>query len=145
VRTYPAGTDVTVACQARGSAFGTTTVWDKLTDGSYVTDFRVDTPSDTGFSAPVARCRYPCQVTIADGANQRGGPGASYAVTGRLPGGALAWVVCQQAGLGQDLRRALGLGRLRRQPGRDRLQQTRAPLLTPALPPLALAAAAALD
>ena len=98
VTAYPAGTDVTVACQAPGSAFGTTTVWDKLTDGSYVTDFRVDTPSDTGYSAPVARCRYPYQVTPANGANQRGGPGASYAVTGRLPAGALAWVVCQQAG-----------------------------------------------
>jgi len=98
VATYPAGADVTVACQAPGSAFGTTTVWDKLTDGSYVTDFRVDTPSDTGYSAPVARCQYPYQVTPGNGANQRGGPGASFAVTGRLPGGALAWVVCQQAG-----------------------------------------------
>jgi uncharacterized protein YraI len=98
VTTYPPGTDVTVACQAPGSAFGTTTVWDKLTDGSYVTDFRVGTPSDTGYSAPVTRCRYPYQVTSANGANQRGGPGASHAVTGRLPGGALAWVVCQQAG-----------------------------------------------
>jgi uncharacterized protein YraI len=98
VRAYPAGTDVTVACQAHGSPFGLTTVWDKLTDGSYVTDFRVDTPSDTGYSAPVARCRYPYQVTPGNGANQRGGPGVSYAMTGRLPGGALAWVVCQQAG-----------------------------------------------
>ena len=48
------------------------TAGDKLPDGSYVTDFRVDTPSDTGYSAPVARCQYPYQVTPGNGANQRG-------------------------------------------------------------------------
>src|SRR4249920_2503841 len=98
VKVYQAGAGVPVVCQAPGSTWGTSNVWDKLTDGTYVPDFRVDTPSDTGYSAPVARCRYPYQVTPGNGANQRGGPGASYAVTGRLPGGALAWVVCQQTG-----------------------------------------------
>jgi uncharacterized protein YraI len=98
VKTYPAGAGVAVVCQAPGSTFGTTQVWDKLTDGTYVTDFRVDTPSDTGYSAPVTRCRYPYQVTAAGGVNQRAGPGVAYAVTGQLPGGSLAWLVCQQAG-----------------------------------------------
>jgi uncharacterized protein YraI len=98
VKTYPAGAGVTLVCQASGSTFGTTKVWDKLSDGTYVTDFRVDTPSDTGYSAPVTRCRYPYQVTASNGANQRAGPGGSYSITGRLPGGSLAWVVCQQAG-----------------------------------------------
>ena len=96
VRTYRAGTGVTVVCQAPGP--GTTAVWDKLTDGSYVTDARVDTPSDTGYSAPVTRCRYPYQVTAGHGANQRGGPSVSAPLTGQLPGGSLAWVVCQRAG-----------------------------------------------
>ena len=92
-------------------------------------------------------------MTPGNGANQRGGPGASYAVTGRLPGGALAWVVCQQTGG--------WVGRTRvwdkipdghwvsdayvATPGRDGLQPTHAPLLTRALLPLALAAAPALD
>jgi glycoside hydrolase-like protein len=96
VRTYRAG--VTVVCQAPGSSVGTTTVWDKLTDGSYVTDARVDTPSGTGYSAPATRCRYPYQVTAGHGANQRGGPSVSAPLTGQLPGGSLAWVVCQRTG-----------------------------------------------
>jgi hypothetical protein len=98
VATYPAGTEVTVACQAPGSVFGATTVWDKLTDGSYVADARVGAPSGTGHGAPVTRCRYPYQVTAGRGANQRGGPSVSAPLTGRLPGGSLAWVVCQRAG-----------------------------------------------
>ena len=98
VKAYPAGAAVTVVCQAPGSTFGTTPVWDKLTDGSYITDFRVDTPSDTGYSALITRCQYPYQVTPGTGANQRGGPGVSYPITGSLPAGSLAWVTCQQAG-----------------------------------------------
>ena len=97
VKAYPAGAGITVVCQAPGSSVGTT-VWDKLTDGSYVTDVRVDTPSGTGYSAPVTRCRYPYQVTAGHGANQRGGPSVSAPLTGQLPGGSLAWVVCQRTG-----------------------------------------------
>jgi hypothetical protein len=97
VKTYPAGAGVTVVCQAPGSGDGPT-VWDKLTNGSYVADARVGTPSGTGHSAPVTRCRYPYQVTAARGANQRDGPSVSAPLTGRLPGGSLAWVVCQRAG-----------------------------------------------
>ncbi len=98
VKTYPAGAAVTVVCQTPGSVFGSTRVWDKLTDGSYVTDFRVDTPSGTGYSAPLTRCQYPYQVTSSSGVNERSGPGTSYPVTGQLPGGALAWAWCQQPG-----------------------------------------------
>ena len=98
VKTYPAGAAVTVVCQTPGSTFGTTKVWDKLTDGSYVTDFRVDTPSTTGYSAPLTRCQYPYQVTPSTGANERAGLGPSYTLTGHLPSGALAWAWCQQPG-----------------------------------------------
>ena len=98
VKAYPAGAVVTVVCQAPGSGAGTSAVWDKLTDGSYLADVRVGTPSDTGFSAPVARCRYPYQVTAGHGASQRVGPSVSAPLAGQLPGGSLAWVVCQRAG-----------------------------------------------
>ena len=87
-----------MVCQTPGSVFGSTRVWDKLIDGSYLTDFRVDTPSSTGYSAPLTRCQYPYQVTASAGVNERSGPGTSYPVTGQLPGGALAWAWCQQAG-----------------------------------------------
>jgi glycoside hydrolase-like protein len=98
VKTYPAGAGVTVVCQTPGSVFGSTRVWDKLSDGSYLTDFRVDTPSSTGYSPPLTRCQYPYQVIPSSGVNERSGPGTSYPVTGQLPGGALAWAWCQQPG-----------------------------------------------
>lgn len=98
VRTYAAGSTVNLVCQTPGSTVATTSVWDKLTDGTYVTDYYVNTPSRTGYSAPLPRCSYPYQVTAADGLNTRTGPGTGYPVAGRLPNGALAWVVCQKAG-----------------------------------------------
>jgi uncharacterized protein YraI len=96
--THSPGTTVPVICQAHGTLFGTTHVWDRLTDGTFVTDYRVSTPSKTGYSPGLTRCMYPYQVTPAGGLNEHTGPGASYPTTGVLPGGALGWVTCQQAG-----------------------------------------------
>jgi len=92
------GSTLAVACQAPGSAVGTTSVWDKLTDGSYVTDHYLSTPSGSGYSAPLPRCSYPYQVAAGGGVNERTGPGTSYPVAGTLPGGSLAWLTCQKAG-----------------------------------------------
>ena len=96
--TYAPRATVPVACQAPGSAVGTTKVWDKLTTGAYVSDYYVSTPSNTGYSAPLPRCSYPYQVTAASGVSVRTGPGAAYRVTATLPNGALAWVTCQAPG-----------------------------------------------
>jgi len=98
VKLYPKDASLPVVCQAPGTAIATTKVWDKLNNGSYVTDYYVSTPSGTGYSAPITRCLYPYQVTPVNGANERSGPGVSYPITGVLPGGALAWLSCQQAG-----------------------------------------------
>ncbi len=98
VRTYPAEATVQVICQAPGSAIFSTHLWDKLADGSYVSDYYLSTPSKTSYSSPLPRCAYPYQATAAGGLRMRNGPGWSYRVSGRLPYGALAWVVCQQAG-----------------------------------------------
>ena len=95
---YAPGDQLDVVCQAPGSKAGTTTVWDKLGDGTYVPDQYVDTPSDTGYSSPLPRCAYPYQTTAASGLTQRTGPGAGYASAGSLPNGSLAWVTCQKAG-----------------------------------------------
>ena len=98
VRVYPQGGSVAVVCQTPGAAVRTTSVWDKLNNGSFVTDYYLDTPSRTGYSPPIARCQYPDQVTASGGANERGGPGVSFPVTGVLPAGGLAWMFCQQSG-----------------------------------------------
>jgi uncharacterized protein YraI len=98
VRAYQPGSTLKVLCQAPGSAVGGTSVWDKLADGSYVTDHFVSTPSGSGYSAPLPRCSYPYQVASSSGLNERTGPGTSYPVAGKLPNGSLAWLTCQKAG-----------------------------------------------
>lgn len=98
VRTFAPGASLSVMCQATGQKVGTTTVWDRLTNGTWVTDYYVSTPSNTGFTAALPRCVYPGQVTI-DKLNARTGPGASYPTTGSpLRRGTLAYVMCQKAG-----------------------------------------------
>ncbi len=97
VQAYAPGATVGVVCQTAGTKIGTTSVWNKLTDGNYVSDYYVSTPSNTSYSAPLPRCTYPFQVTIPT-LNKRTGPGASYAISGTLPGGALGWVTCQRSG-----------------------------------------------
>jgi uncharacterized protein YraI len=98
VKAHSPGSALAVVCQAPGQKIHTTSVWDKLTDGSYVTDYYASTPGHPGYSAPLPRCSYPYQATAAGGLSERAGPGASYAVAGTLPNGALGWVTCQQSG-----------------------------------------------
>jgi uncharacterized protein YraI len=96
--TYPPKSTVSAVCQAPGSAVGGTSVWDKLSTGTYVTDYYLSTPSSTGYSAPLPRCAYPYQVTATSGTGVRAGPGTSYPIAATLPNGALAWVTCQAPG-----------------------------------------------
>ncbi|MEU4499018.1 glycoside hydrolase domain-containing protein [Streptomyces sp. NPDC023998] len=97
-KSYAPGAALKVVCQAPGSTVGTTRVWDKLSDGTYVTDYYVSTPSNTNYSAPLPRCTYPYQTTAASGLAEHTGPGTSYPVAGTSPNGSLAWVYCQRPG-----------------------------------------------
>lgn len=97
VRSHPGGASLNVVCQTPGSNVGTTSVWNKLTDGTYVSDFYVSTPSNTTYSAPLPRCTYPFQVT-ASTLYKRTGPGGTSTNAGTLSGGALAWIYCQRSG-----------------------------------------------
>lgn len=98
VRSYAPGGSLTVVCQATGQQVGTTAVWDRLSTGAWVSDYYVSTPSNTGFTGQLPRCRYPGQVTV-DSLTIRTGPGASYPSSGRtLRGGSLAYVLCQKSG-----------------------------------------------
>ena len=93
------GSTVAVICQARGQQVGTTPVWDRISNGGYVSDRYVSTPSSTGFSAALPRCSYPGQVTATTAVNTRSGPGTAYTNLNQpLQGGALAYVACQKPG-----------------------------------------------
>jgi hypothetical protein len=97
-RTYASGAGVSVVCQAMGQKIGPTSVWSRLTNGTWVTDYYLSTPASTSFASGIPECSYPGQVT-ASVLNARTGPGVSNPVTGSaLPRGALAHVVCQATG-----------------------------------------------
>jgi hypothetical protein len=96
--TIAANAGVRIVCQTFGPKIGTTTVWNKLIDGTYVTDYYIRTPSKPGYSAPIPGCSNPFQTTI-NNLSRRHGPGTSYAAyPSPLPIGSLAWVTCQRAG-----------------------------------------------
>lgn len=96
--TLPANSGVRVVCQTYGTKVGTSIAWDKLTNGAYIADYYVRTPSNTGYSAPIPGCSYPYQITI-DNLARRKGPSTTYErYPGLLPIGSLAWVTCQRAG-----------------------------------------------
>jgi len=96
-RTYAPKSTLTVICQTPGTKVATSSVWDKLSDGNYVADYYVSTPSNTTYSAPLPRCTFPYQVT-ASTLTERNGPGTSYSASRTLYSGGLAWVYCQRSG-----------------------------------------------
>lgn len=99
LKTYTPGASLHIVCQGIGQKIGNTAVWDQLSDGSWVSDFYVSTPSQTTFSDSLPRCTYPGQVTSAIPLTARTGPGTSFRVTGApLQPGSLAYVVCQKDG-----------------------------------------------
>jgi hypothetical protein len=98
VRTYPHGAAVSVVCQAPGELIGTAAVWDRISDGSYASDFYLNTPSKTTYSAPIPRCRYPYQVTATPSLKRHTTPSTTAPSPGSLWSGALAWVTCQLPG-----------------------------------------------
>jgi uncharacterized protein YraI len=95
-KTYAPRAALRAVCQTPGPKVGTTSVWDKLSDGTYVTDLYVSTPSRTGYSAPLPRCAYPYQTTAP--VSERTGPSTSYPSRAVTPSGGLVWVHCQRPG-----------------------------------------------
>jgi len=57
VRVIPAGGAIWVACQARSASLVSGSgIWDRLTDGTWVTDYYTTTPAYNDFSPGLARC-----------------------------------------------------------------------------------------
>ena len=97
-RTYASGASVSVVCQTMGEKIGPTSVWSRLSNGMWVTDYYLSTPASTRFANGIPECAYPGQVT-ASALIARAGPGVTHAKKGSsLPRGALAHVVCQTSG-----------------------------------------------
>ncbi|HEY5195473.1 MAG TPA: hypothetical protein VIJ51_00440 [Solirubrobacteraceae bacterium] len=60
VGVIPEGGEADVVCQARGERVGNSSassgVWDRLTSGSWVADFYIDTPNIDQWSPPIPQC-----------------------------------------------------------------------------------------
>lgn len=97
-RGYADGATLPVLCQAPGSKVGSTAVWDRLWDGSYVTDMFVSTPSKTTYTSTLPLCRYPYQVSASPSLRKRTTPSSGGTVAGSIANGGLAWVTCQAPG-----------------------------------------------
>jgi uncharacterized protein YraI len=52
----PSGALAWVTCQRSGTTVAISSVWDKLDDDAYVSDYYVATPSKTSYSPPIPRC-----------------------------------------------------------------------------------------
>ena len=89
---------LSVICQAPGTSVGGSVVWDLLSDGSWVADRHVSTPSNSTYSAPLPRCGHGYQVDTSGSVNLRTGPGTNDAVAGSSPNGGLATLTCQATG-----------------------------------------------
>jgi surface antigen/uncharacterized protein YraI len=105
------GASVNVACQTQSaSVVHGSAIWDKLDNGSFVSDYFVDTPNVGSFTASIARCNVPPPSTAPTappgssqyriynapgGVFERSGPTTESAVVGSLPDGAAVTIVCQ--------------------------------------------------
>jgi uncharacterized protein YraI len=97
VRSHQPRSTLQVLCQVSGQLVNTTRIWDRLTDGTYVSDYWVSTPSRTTWSG-APRCAHSYQVAVPDTLNMRTGPSSAYPVAGVIANGGLARVWCQRSG-----------------------------------------------
>lgn len=51
-----AGALAWISCQRTGKRVGTTSVWDKLTNGNWVSDYYLSSLNKRTFSRPLPRC-----------------------------------------------------------------------------------------
>lgn len=96
VETFEPGAQLKVMCQAFGEKVKDDPVWNKLADGTYVSDAYVTTKSKTGLTRPIPFCTYPYPIT-GDGLRMREGPSTTGKARGVIPAGGLAFVVCQRS------------------------------------------------
>jgi hypothetical protein len=97
VRTIAPGTLVRILCQATGTTYSGDAVWNKLTDGRWISDRYVTTSSARGWSPPLPRCTFVYQ-TWRSRMNLYSGPGGSAHVVGVRRLGSLIHTVCQKRG-----------------------------------------------
>jgi len=112
LRTLPDGAAITIECQVKGQLIDqgpvrVTDRWDRLTDGTYVSDAwvrraqGVPLPECAPATAQAAHAAPATAGAVASGSiplKTRGGPGRTAALLGALPNGTALSITCQQRG-----------------------------------------------
>src|SRR5215472_13777697 len=111
---------IDIVCQVHGEVVNGSNIWNKLADGTYVTDFYCDTPNFNAFSPPIAVCQGEAQptpvppqpspvppqpstyqnhiVNAPEGLNARKGPGTAFPGVRLVPNGSAIDITCQVQG-----------------------------------------------
>jgi hypothetical protein len=97
------GAKVEVICQTPGPSVGKSTVWNMLSDGTFIADAYLSTPGTTGYTQAIPRCtgadQGPGSSTVVKHATPHAGAAGGLAERARaLRPGAVAWVYCQTSG-----------------------------------------------
>ncbi|WP_051450547.1 NlpC/P60 family protein [Actinospica robiniae] len=85
VKTYPSGSTIDITCQAYGQYAYGSYIWDKTTDGLWVTDYYVKTGS-SGFISDMPRCDNDAPSGGPTGGGTPGGGTCDSAGHGRISG-----------------------------------------------------------
>jgi surface antigen/uncharacterized protein YraI len=103
---------IDIVCQVHGQVVNGSNIWNKLADGTFVTDYYCDTPNFNKFSPPIPVCnaaeRSLAQsvpsahqyhiVNAPDGVNARKGPGTNFPVVHNVANNSPINITCQVHG-----------------------------------------------
>jgi surface antigen len=120
VHGVPNDSQIDIVCQVHGEVVNGSDIWNKLADGTYVSDFYCDTPNFNAFSPPIPVCQDAVQlapvppqplavppgprtyqhhiVNAPDGLNARKGPGTNFPVVHNLANNSPIDISCQVHG-----------------------------------------------
>nr|WJZ50366.1 GH184 muramidase [Aspergillus sp. XZ2668] len=97
VKTYSTGTQISVSCQAAGTDVDGDQLWDKTSDGCYVSDYYVSTGSSNYVTS-----HCPTEYAIKTDVNCRSGPGTNYGIVKTYNQGVMVSLNCQASGTDVD-------------------------------------------
>jgi len=104
---------IDITCQLQGQVVNGSNIWNKLADGTFVSDFYCDTPNFNRFSPPIPVCKQAAQLSLTqpgpstyrhhivnapDGVNARKGPGTSFPVVHGVANNSAIDITCQVQG-----------------------------------------------
>jgi surface antigen len=67
IGSLPYHSTIYIACQAAGSQVGASVIWDRLTNGAYVSDYWTNTPGENTWTPSIARCGAPSPAPVTVG------------------------------------------------------------------------------